>query len=169
MDCAMKREADTGTVDPSPCASGRHWIRRLLGLPLLLLVFTTFLVPTVDAKVGLNYLSSDQQKQLWRNIAAYAKYEAFLNYCETTSRVERRIWAAAGPCVTRDSLNKVSGYYRRKLREHAKKFPTKAMIKENSAFRCDRKKHATLIKKIKGLFNTAVADIDRMCRRCFFC
>lgn len=165
----MSRESDQQTEGRSPPTFLRPWFPRVLALPFLLLVFATAPVSAVDAKVGLNRLSAAQQKQLWSNIAIYAKYEAFLNYCGSTSRLERRIWATAGPCVKRDSLNKVSSYFRRKLREHAKRFPSKAMIEQNSTFRCDRKKNAALIKKIKVSFNTVVGDIDRMCRRCFFC
>ncbi len=165
----MSRDPNKQTEDRSPRPFIRLRFPRVLVLPLLVLVFATPPVSAVDAKVGLNRLSAAQQKQLWRNIATYAKYEAFLNYCQSTSRVERRIWAVAGPCVKRDSLNKVSSYFRRKLREHASRYPSKAMIEQNSTFRCDRKKNATLIKRIKVIFNTVVGDIDRMCRRCFFC
>ncbi len=165
----MSSKPGTQTEGRSPRTLLRPHFPRVLVLPLVIFVFAISPVSAVEAKVGLNRLSAAQQKQLRKNIGTYAKYEAFLNYCESTSRVERRIWAVAGPCVKRDSLNKVSSYFRRKLREHAKRFPSKAMIEQNSTYRCDRKKNATLIKKIKGLFNTIVGDIDRMCRLCFFC
>lgn len=165
----MMKELDKEAVVRSPRRLGRLWFLRGLCLPALMLLFATLLVPAVDAKVGLSRLSAAEQKQLWKNVSTFAKYEAFLNYCGTTSRVERRMWAVAGPCVKRDSLNKVSSHFRRKLREHAKRFPSKAMIELDSSFRCDRKKHAALIKQIKGIFNTAVGDVDRMCRLCFFC
>lgn len=110
------------------------------------------------AKLGFSYLSEAQVKDLWRRADAYAEAEAFLKQCGAPSHVERRMMLAARDCIERSALQKVAGYFRRKMAEFSKR-----------TFLCDAPEAKRLLKKARDQIDRDVAEVRSMCRACIIC
>lgn len=110
------------------------------------------------AKLGFSYLSDAQMKDLWRRADAYAEAEAFLKQCGSPSHVERRMMLAARDCIEMSALNKVAGYFRRKVTEFSKR-----------QFICDSDQAKKLLKRAREQIDRDVAEVRSMCRACLIC
>jgi hypothetical protein len=109
-------------------------------------------------KLGFSYLSSAQEKDLWRRADAYAEAEAFLKQCGSPSHVERRMMLAARDCIEMRALQKVAGYFRRKMGEFSKR-----------TFICDSPEAKKLLKRARDQIDRDVAEVRSMCRACLIC
>jgi hypothetical protein len=111
------------------------------------------------AKLGFDYLTAEQMKDLWRRADDYALAEAFLKQCDKPSYVEQRMRQAAGPCIRPEALNKVASYFRNKV----------AQFSRTHAFRCDSEKAKSLAKSTQAKISRDVEEVRSMCRACFIC
>lgn len=110
------------------------------------------------AKLGFSYLSDAQMKDLWRRADAYAEAEAFLKQCGNPSHIERRMMLAARDCIEARALQRVAGYFRRKLAEFSKR-----------TFICDSDQAKKLLKRARDQIDRDVAEVRSMCRACLIC
>ena len=143
--------------------------RMLIGLTcgLGLLLLTGFGPPKADAprfpaepaKLGFSYLTAAQVKDLWRRADTYAMAEAFLKHCGSPSFVERRMRLAARDCIEARALDRVAGYFRKKLAEFSGKH----------AFVCDSDHSKALVKDTRRRIDNDVAEVRSMCRACLLC
>jgi len=111
------------------------------------------------AKVGFSYLSAAQLKVLWHLTGEYALAEVFLRQCGSPSFVERRMHLAARDCVEAAALNRVAGYFRKKMAELSAKY----------VFVCNTDQSKELIKSTRAKIDAAVEEVRAMCRACLFC
>lgn len=111
-----------------------------------------------QSKLGFSYLSDAQVKDLWRRADAYAEAEAFLKQCGSPSHVERRMMLAARDCIEMRALQRVAGYFRRKMTE----FSTRTFI-------CDSTEAKRLLKRARDQIDKDVAEVRSMCRACLIC
>lgn len=131
----------------------------LLGLSALTPPPVSPPAPAVHAvKLGFSYLSDAQMKDLWRRADAYAEAEAFLKQCGSPSYIERRMMLAARDCIEARALQRVAGYFRRKLAEFSKR-----------TFICDSDQAKKLLKKARDQIDRDVAEVRSMCRACLIC
>ena len=114
----------------------------------------------IEAKVGLELLSAQDQQTLWRRIDLYAQVEAFNIFCGRPSNIERRVHAGIASCVTAASMQTIQSYFRKKLREH--NFG-------DDKGRCETPEAKTFMSKIHAAINDLVAEVARMCKGCLFC
>ena len=111
------------------------------------------------AKLGFDYLSPVQYKELWKRADGYAMAEAFLRKCAKSSFVEARMRAAVSACVTPDALNRVALYFRSKV----------AQFTRQNAYICDTEQSRSLVRQLRTRIDQDVAEVRSMCSACFFC
>lgn len=146
--------------------TGRRLALALALVALAVVVLTGFAPPPLKApqsllqesKLGFSYLSDSQVKDLWRRADAYAEAEAFLKQCGSPSHVERRMMLAARDCIEMRALQRVAGYFRRKMAEFSKR-----------TFICDAPEAKKLLKKARDQIDRDVAEVRTMCRACLIC
>jgi hypothetical protein len=114
------------------------------------------------AKVGLDWLSKEQQQQLWRRVEVYADMESFANFCGRPSQIERRVVSAVRPCIAPASLQQVVGFFRKKLTEKNERITADPTI-------CEEPRIKNLVKEIHSSIDKLVAEVARMCKSCFIC
>jgi hypothetical protein len=114
------------------------------------------------AKVGMEWLSQEQQQTLWRRVDQYAGMESFVSFCGRPSNIERRVVNAVQACVTPASLQMVVTRFRKNLSEK------KGGITADQSI-CQEQRVKTLVKKIHAAIDTMVAEVARMCSSCLFC
>jgi len=110
-------------------------------------------------KLGFSYLSQAQMKDLWRRADNYAMAEAFLRQCGSPSHIERRMMLAARDCIEARALNRVAGYFRKKVAE----------LTSKHAFVCDTDQSKALVKSTRAQIDRDVAEVRSMCRACLIC
>jgi hypothetical protein len=111
------------------------------------------------AKLGFSYLSQSQIQDLWKRADNYAMAEVFLKQCGTPSYVERRMMLAARDCIEARALQRVAGYFRRKVAEFSGKH----------TFVCDTEPSKKLVKTTRAQIDKDVAEVRSMCRACLIC
>ena len=111
------------------------------------------------AKLGFSYLSQAQMQDLWKRADTYALAEAFLKQCGSPSYVERRMMLAARDCIEARALQKVAGYFRRKLAEFT----------GTRTFICETEESKKLVKMTRFQIDRDVAEVRSMCRACLIC
>jgi hypothetical protein len=111
------------------------------------------------AKLGFDYLTPVQYKELWQRADGYAMAEAFLRKCAKSSFVEARMRAAASACVTPEALNRVAVYFRGKV----------AQFSRQNAYICDTEQSRSLVRQLRTRIDQDVAEVRSMCSACFFC
>jgi hypothetical protein len=116
----------------------------------------------IQAKVGMEWLSAEQQQVLWRRVEQYAGLESFASFCGRPSHIERRVLNAVQTCVTPATLQLVVSRFRKNLQEK------KASISADKAV-CEEQKMKALVKKIHSAIDTMVDEVARMCRSCLIC
>jgi hypothetical protein len=110
-------------------------------------------------KLGFSYLSSAQVKDLWHRADRYAEAEAFLRHCGSPSHIERRMTLAARDCIERSALQRVAGYFRRKMTEFS---TTKKFI-------CDTPEAKRIAQNVRAQIDRDVAEVRSMCNACIIC
>lgn len=110
-------------------------------------------------KLGFDYLTPVQYKELWKRADGYAMAEAFLRKCAKSSFVEARMRAAASACVTPDALNRVALYFRSKV----------AQFSRQNAYICDTEQSRSLVRMLRARIDQDVTEVRSMCSACFFC
>jgi hypothetical protein len=111
------------------------------------------------AKLGFSFLSQAQIQDLWKRADNYAMAEVFLKQCGTPSYVERRMMLAARDCIEARALQRVAGYFRRKVAEFSGKH----------TFVCDTEPSKKLVKTTRAQIDRDVAEVRSMCRACLIC
>ncbi len=113
-----------------------------------------------QAKVGLDYISAKERKELFKLVDQYARAEAVMMVCGKSTRLERRVFNAAKPCVTPKALGRVRWYYRKQLAKHKSK-----VVKEACTLPAVQK----AMPQIRSAVSKLVAQISKTCAMCFFC
>lgn len=113
----------------------------------------------VAAKLGFDYLSKEQEKDLWKRADNYAMAEAFLRKCGKPSFVETRMRTAASPCITGEALSRVASYFRGRV----------AHFTRQHNFICDTDVSRSLVVNLRSRIDRDVAEVRSMCSACFFC
>jgi hypothetical protein len=116
----------------------------------------------IQAKLGMEWLSAEQQQVLWRRVEQYAGLESFASFCGRPSHIERRVVNAVQPCIAPATLQLVVSRFRKNLQEK------KASIGADKSV-CEEQKMKTLVKKIHTAIDTMVDEMTRMCRSCLIC
>jgi len=114
------------------------------------------------AKVGMEWLSKEQQQTLWHRVDQYAGMESFVSFCGRPSNIERRVVSAVQACITPATLQQVVSQFRKKLNEKKGGIVAAPTI-------CEEQKFKNLVKQIHTAIDTLVADVTRMCSSCLFC
>jgi hypothetical protein len=114
------------------------------------------------AKVGLDWLSKDQQQKLWQRVELYAHMESFANFCGRPSQIERRVVNAVKACITPTSLQQVVVFFRKKLNERNEAISADPSI-------CEETRMKNLVREIHTSVDKLVAEVARMCKSCLFC
>jgi hypothetical protein len=114
----------------------------------------------IQAKVGLDSFTPDQQQWLWSQVDTYAQFDTFLRFCGHDTHFEQRIVAAAQDCVSAEAMQKVRTVFRRK---------SAVYMKRNLPGLCQRPGVPALLGGIEKSVNQAVDDVDRACRSCLTC
>jgi hypothetical protein len=68
----------------------------------------------IQAKVGLNSFTPEQQQWFWSKVDTFALFDSFLRFCGHDTRFEQRIVAAAQDCATPEAIQTVRTVFRRK-------------------------------------------------------
>jgi hypothetical protein len=116
----------------------------------------------IQAKVGMEWLSPEQQQTLWRRVDQYAGMESFVSFCGRPSNIERRVVNAVQACITPATLQLVVNRFRKHLSEK------KGGITADQSI-CEEQKVKSLVKRIHAAIDTMVAEVARMCSSCLFC
>lgn len=111
------------------------------------------------AKLGFDYLTPVQYKELWKRADNYAMAEAFLRRCGKSSFIEARMRAAAAPCVRPEALHRVALYFRSKV----------AHFTRQNEYICDTEQSRNLVRLLRTRIDQDVAEVRSMCSACFFC
>jgi hypothetical protein len=115
--------------------------------------------PVQPVKLGFDYLTPVQYKELWKRADAYAMAEAFLRKCAKPSFIEVRMRAAAAPCVKPDALHRVAIYFRNKV----------AQFSRQHNYICDTEQSRSLVRYLRARIDQDVNEVRSMCSACFFC
>lgn len=114
------------------------------------------------AKLGLDWLSKEQQQQLWKRVELYADMESFANFCGRPSQIERRVINAVKPCITPVSLQQVIAHFRKKLTEKNGTISADPSI-------CEEQRIKNLVREIHTTIDKLVTEVTRMCKSCIIC
>lgn len=114
------------------------------------------------AKLGLDWLSKEQQQQLWKRVELYADMESFANFCGRPSQIERRVINAVKPCITPVSLQQVIAHFRKKLTEKNGTISADPSI-------CEEQRIKNLVREIHTTIDKLVTEVTRMCNSCIIC
>jgi len=121
----------------------------------------------VLAKLGINYMSTAEQANLWKLVDEYATVDALQEFCGTKLNLQRRAWRAVSTCVEPTSLKRVLSTFRTKKDTYLKQWETLHGQPDAKKAVCDRfkSKLGEYSKIISGQINEAATA----CRNCFFC
>jgi hypothetical protein len=114
----------------------------------------------IQAKVGLDSFTPDQQQWFWSQVDVYARFDSFLRFCGRDTHFEQRIVAAARDCATPGAIQTARTVFRRKAA---------ASMRRNTPGLCQLPGVPALIANMEKLVNGAVDDVDRACRSCLIC
>ena len=112
------------------------------------------------AKVGLEYLSKDEQKQVWTSTRNIARIDAILSACNRKTNIDRRIVSAVSPCIKPKTISALRAYWRKQKAKYAKELPQ---------LDCNNDYMKKEINKAVRQFNQLVSEVRDNCRRCIFC
>ncbi len=113
-----------------------------------------------QAKVGMSMLSTKQAKDLWIIVGRFAQIEVILEHCQARSRIERRVFRAAAPCVQPASLKKVRRHFRGKMAYYRKRLVS---------LDCQAKEVKALLRAGRKAVDQVVNHVRNQCNSCFFC
>lgn len=114
------------------------------------------------AKVGLDWLSKEQQHKLWQRVELYAHMESFANFCGHPSQIERRVVNAVRPCITPSTLQQVVAHFRKKLSERNESITADPSV-------CEEQRMKNLVKEIHTLIDKLVTEVTSTCKSCIIC
>ena len=112
------------------------------------------------AKVGLEYLSKAEQKQVWTSTRNIARIDAILSACNRKTNIDRRIVAAVSPCIKPKTIGALRAYWRKQKAKYAKELPQ---------LDCNNDYMKKEINKAVRQFDRLVSEVRDNCRRCIFC
>jgi hypothetical protein len=110
-------------------------------------------------KLGFDYLTPVQYKELWKRADNYAMAEAFLRRCGKPSFLEARMRAAASPCIRPEALHRVAAYFRRKV----------SHFMQQQSYVCESPEARKLVVYLRARIDHDVAEVRSMCNACIFC
>jgi hypothetical protein len=116
----------------------------------------------IQAKLGMEMLTHDQQQVLWTRIERFASMESFAAFCGKPSNIERRVVGAVQACITPPTLQQVVTQFRQKLKEKNGSITADKSI-------CQEARIKTLVKEIHTSIDTLVNEVTRMCQSCLIC
>jgi hypothetical protein len=116
----------------------------------------------IQAKVGMEWLSAEQQKILWKRVEQYAGMESLVAFCGRPSHIERRVVGAVQACITPATLQQVMSRFRKNLTEKRDAITADKAV-------CEEQRIKNLLRQIHTAIDKLVAEVDRMCRSCLFC
>jgi len=116
----------------------------------------------IQAKLGMEMLSRDQQQVLWTRVERFASMESFAAFCGRPSNIERRVVGAVQACITPPTLQQVVSQFRKNLKEK-----NGAITADKSI--CQETRIKTLVKEIHTSIDTLVNEVTRMCQSCLIC
>jgi hypothetical protein len=125
---------------------------------------------TEPVKLDFSYFSAEWQREFWLHVRITAYFDAEIEECTGTNLdVERRVMAAASPCIKPEVLAQIAAYYRK---NGAGSFETIAEFKthnDKTRFDCEEPKRKRTMADMKQLINRNIDRIDRACRECMIC
>jgi len=132
------------------------------GRALITLLFACITLLSGDAlaKVGLEYLSKEEQRQVWTSTRNIARIDAILAACNRKTNIDGRIVAAVTPCVKPNTIGALRSYWSKQKAKYAKELPQ---------LDCDNDYVKQEINKAIRQFDQLVAEVRDNCRRCIFC
>jgi hypothetical protein len=116
----------------------------------------------IQAKVGVEMLSQEQQKVLWTRVERFASMESFAAFCGRPSNIERRVIGAVQACITPATLQQVISQFRKNLKEKNGSITADKSI-------CQEARIKGLVKEIHTSIDTLVNEVTRMCQSCLIC
>ncbi len=116
----------------------------------------------IQAKLGMEMLSRDQQQVLWTRVERFASMESFAAFCGRPSNIERRVIGAVQACITPATLQQVITQFRQKLKEKNGSITAEKTV-------CQETRIKTLVKEIHTSIDTLVNEVTRMCQSCLIC
>jgi hypothetical protein len=116
----------------------------------------------IQAKLGMEMLSRDQQQVLWTRVERFASMESFAAFCGRPSNIERRVIGAVQACITPATLQQVITQFRQKLKEKNGSITAEKTV-------CQEARIKTLVKEIHTSIDTLVNEVTRMCQSCLIC
>ena len=116
----------------------------------------------IQAKLGMDMLTRDQQEVLWKRVERFASMESFAAFCGRPSNIERRVVGAVQACITPASLQQVVSQFRQKLKEKNSSISADKSI-------CQEARIKSLVKEIHTSIDTLVNEVTRMCQSCLIC
>lgn len=117
-------------------------------------------IELTKVKFGIEALSTDQLKELWEKVDAFADFEAYLISCRSSSNIEKRIVDSVGRCVTPAALQSVRQRFHQRRAKNVTSY-----IKEY----CDSAHAKKLMSDLHNMINKIVAEAAASCRACFIC
>ena len=116
----------------------------------------------IQAKVGMELLTRDQQQVLWTRVERFASMESFAAFCGRPSNIERRVVGAVQACITPATLQQVVSQFRKNLKEKNGSITADKSI-------CQEARIKSLVKEIHTSIDTLVNEVTRMCQSCLIC
>jgi hypothetical protein len=121
----------------------------------------------VLAKLGLDSMSQEERKNLWKMVDEYATVDALEEFCGKKLNLQRRAWRAVAACVEVKSLRRVFSAFRNKKAEYLKAWETLHGAEEQKKLVCER--FSVKLKEYTRIMNGQIAEAAKMCSNCFFC
>jgi hypothetical protein len=121
----------------------------------------------VLAKLGLNSMSKEERKNLWKMVDEYATVDALQEFCGKKLNLQRRAWRAVAACVEVKSLRRVFSAFRNKKSEYLKAWETLHGEEEQKKVVCER--FSKKLKEYARIMSGQITEAANMCRNCFFC
>jgi hypothetical protein len=118
----------------------------------------------IPAKLGMSYLSPDQEKFLNQKIDQFAQSEAIMNLCGKSNHVESRLRKAVESCVEEAAMRIATVRFHSRLSAHRAKYR-----EQFKAIACDSPAVARVLHNISSAITHDIEEAERMCQLCMFC
>ena len=121
----------------------------------------------VPVKLGLQDMSNEERKDLWKRVDEYATVDALQQFCGKKLDLQRRAWRAVATCVEVKSLRRVLAEFRKKRAEYLKAWEDLHGEEEHKKKVCEHFK--TKLTDYARIISRQIAEAAKMCSNCFFC
>jgi len=121
----------------------------------------------VLAKLGLDSMSKEERKNLWKLVDEYATVDALQEFCGIKLNLQRRAWRAVGACVERSALRRVFSVFRSKKAKYLKAWDTLHGEPEKKKALCEQ--FRVKLGEYARVMSGQISEAATMCRNCFFC